>query len=77
MEGGSVKIPMIKLDIIGTYKSGGGGGSPNPEFPTIFCWKCVEFKHINLSLNVPTTGGRGGVEILPSSAQLQLRLRWF
>ena len=39
--GGAVKIPIIKLIIIGTYTS--GGGCPNPEFPTIICWKFVEF----------------------------------
>ena len=39
---GSVKIPIIKLIIIGTYTS--GGGCPNPEFPTMICWKFVEFR---------------------------------
>ena len=52
--------PIIKLIIIGIYIT--GGGCPNPEFPTITCWKFVEFSTFqvyNFEFKCPYHSGIG------------------
>ena len=61
MGGGSVKIPTKKLEIIGTYNS--GGGSPKPKFLTVICLKFVYFsifRPYNFGFVCPYHKGEGG-----------------